>query len=754
VTTQNATTAETEKAPGGENRAVRTMKEYHEEVLRSGIQDGALLKDVWPFLRPHKAWLIAALATTVLTTGLSLSRPLIMLAAIDESLATGDRMIMFWGGALFAGVTVLEQFLNFIQVYSTQIVGARAMADLRLSVFRFLGQLPLRFFDRQPVGRIVTRVTNDVDAILELFGSGVLNAFGDLLSLIGVVVIMMTLDWKLSLIGFAALPFIFVLIVWVRKRAREAFRTIRGETARMNANMNEQVNGVALVQAYGRQDAMLREFDTINSSYRDANIRSVKYDAIQDAAIDALSAVSLASIVMALGYESASYGTVVALTFYLKQFFEPISMLAQRYTLLQAALSGAERVFGLLRIKDRDAPVSPASEGDHGDPGFAVELSHVTFGYTPGLDVLHDVSLRARPGESIALVGPTGSGKTTITALLLRLYDHHQGAVRVNGRDAKTMTREELRRKFAVVPQDAFLFPGTLAENVATGEVPDMDRVRQVLEEMDILEFLTRRVGGLDAPISGGGANFSAGERQLIAFARALYRDAKILILDEATASVDSDTEARMQRALTKLMEGRTSVVVAHRLSTIAAADRIVVLQEQRAVQRSRDDDLVARSAHRQRKRLVPVRAAPDRDPSPVRAPQAREPPFGRGDETRLLAHAVDPAVERQVVAHQRPDEALPPLVPGSREGRHVGGARREPCGEERGVLAQTQRIGGVVHAPDPNIPPDASPRSRRAGSRPPSLAGARAMSSRSACGDSGRPRNSSITCFEGFSSP
>lgn len=582
-----------DERPHASSRADRTMKEYHEEVLRSGLEDGDLLRDVWPFLRPHKGWLFAALTTTVLTAGLSLSRPLIMLKALDEALATGDRMTMFWGGALFAGVSVLEQFLNFIQVYSTQIVGARAMADLRLSVFRFLGQLPLRFFDRQPVGRIVTRVTNDVDAILELFGSGALNAFGDLLSLIGVVVIMMLLDWKLSLIGFAALPLIAVLMVWVRKRAREAFRTIRGETARMNANMNEQVNGVALVQAFGREDAKLREFDSINSSYRDANIRSVKYDAIQDAAIDALSAVSLASIVMALGYESASYGTVVALTFYLKQFFEPISMLAQRYTLLQAALSGAERVFGLLRIKDRDAPMIPTSEGDHGDPSYAVELSHVSFAYKPGLDVLHDVSLRARPGESIALVGPTGSGKTTITALLLRLYDHHTGVVRVNGRDVRTMTRDELRRKFAVVPQDAFLFPGTLAENIATGEVPDMDRVRSVLVEMDILEFLTRRVGGLDALITGGGANFSAGERQLIAFARALYRDAKILILDEATASVDSDTEGRMQRALTKLMEGRTSVVVAHRLSTIAAADRIVVLQKGEVVERGTHDELV-----------------------------------------------------------------------------------------------------------------------------------------------------------------
>ncbi len=578
----------------GASRAHETVKSYEQEALHSGIEDRALIADVWPYLRPHGFWLSAALTTTVLTAGLSLLRPLIMLKALDEALASGDRQVMFLGGVLYTGVAILEQILNFVQVYSTQVVGARAMADLRLSVFRFLGKLPLGFFDRQPVGRLVTRVTNDVDSLLELFSSGALNALGDLLRLIGVVVIMLSLDWKLSLIGFSAIPLILILVLWVRRRAREAFRTIRGETARMNANMNEQVSGVALVQAYGRKDAMLGEFDAINASYRDANIRAVKYDAIQDAAIDALSAVSMASIVMALGYEGASFGTVVALTAYLKQFFEPISMLAQRYTLLQAALSGAERVFGLMRLEERDAPQFPIEEGKNGDPKYAVELEDVTFEYKPGVPVLHGVSLRALPGESIALVGPTGSGKTTITALLLRLYEHQHGTVRVGGRDVRTMTRDELRRNFAVVPQDVYLFPGTLAENIAAGPEPDRARVEHVLREMDLLSFMTRRTGGLDAEIFSGGTNYSAGERQLIAFARALYRDAKIVILDEATASVDSETEARMQRALSKLMEGRTSVVVAHRLSTIAAADRIVVLQKGRVVERGTHQELVA----------------------------------------------------------------------------------------------------------------------------------------------------------------
>jgi ATP-binding cassette subfamily B protein len=538
--------------------------------------------------------MVAALSSIVLTAGLSLLRPIIMLKTLDDAIASRDPRVMMIGGAIFAAVAILEQALGFVQIYSTQIVGARAMADLRLHLFRFLGHLPLHFFDNQPVGRLVTRVTNDVDAMLELFSSGALSAVGDLLRLVGVVVIMLFLDWKLSLVGFAALPFVVILMMWVRGRAREAFRSIRGETARMNSNMNEQVDGVALVQAFSREEALFDQFDGINRSYRDANIRAVKYDAIQDAAIDAISSVSLASVVMALGYQDASYGTVVALTFYLKQFFEPISMLAQRYTLLQAALSGAERVFGLLSVSHRDAPTDAQYQGDEVDAEYAIELEDVTFAYRPGLDVLHQVSLKVRPCETVALVGPTGSGKSTMTALLLRLYEHREGAVKIFGKDSRGMSREELRRQFAIVPQDVFLFPGTLAENIAAGEEPNRTRVEWVLREMGIDDLLLGRDGGLDTAVKVGGTNFSSGERQLIAFARALYRDAPILVLDEATASVDSDTELRMQRALLKLMEGRTTIVVAHRLSTIAAADSIAVLQKGRVVEQGNHEELVA----------------------------------------------------------------------------------------------------------------------------------------------------------------
>ncbi len=574
-------------------KSQKTMEAYHQEALDSGLKDRTLLAQLWPFMKPHGVWLWLGIVSIALGAGLSLLRPLIMLHAIDGSLKTHDPDLIFWGGMQFAAVALCEQLLQFAQTYAVQVLGARSMADLRVSVFAFLCRLPLGFFDRQPVGRLVTRVTNDVDAIQELFNSGALNAIGDLLRLFGVVAIMLSLDASLSLVAFAAMPVIGLLMVWVRRRSRDAFRTIRGETARMNSNMNEQVNGVALIQAFGQERNKAIEFDGINSSYRDANIRSIKYDAIQDAAIDAVGSVSLASIIVALGYHGASFGTVVALTAYLSQFFEPISQLAQRYTLLQSALAGAERVFGLLQVPDRDAPERTGRAIADGSQEWALELEHVSFGYKPDYDVLHDVSLEALAGESIALVGPTGSGKTTITALLLRLYEARQGTVRVHGRDVTGLGRDELRRQFAVVPQDVYLFSGTLAQNVAAGEVPDLARVEQVLRQMDIYDLLGRRPGGLETVVRNGGSNFSSGERQLIAFARALYRDARILILDEATASIDSQTEGRMQRALEELLRGRTSIIVAHRLSTIRQASRIVVLQKGRVVERGTHDQLL-----------------------------------------------------------------------------------------------------------------------------------------------------------------
>ena len=573
-------------------RAQAALDAFHEEARLGKAYDARLMWRLWPFLKPHSGWLLLALSVVLLTAATSLARPLIMLETINEGVVAGDPETLFVGGLTFGLVVLIEQILSFAQIYALQIVGARAMADLRRQVFRFLQGLPNAFFDRQPVGRLVTRVTNDVDGILELFASGALNAVGDLIRLVGIVILMLALDPKLSLIGFAAAPFIGVLVWRVRRRSREAFREIRAKTARMNATMNEQVAGMSVVQALGRERAAAAEFDDVNQAYRDANIRAIKYEAIQDAAVEAVEAIALASIVVALGYHAVSFGVVVAFAAYLRQFFEPIAALAQRYTLLQSAMAGAERVFGLLDVEERDAP--EAAAGPEGDPSLAFEFDSVDFEYKPEVPVLEQVSFAVRCGQRVAIVGPTGSGKTTITSLLLRLYDVRRGVVRVLGRDVRSLGAQQLRRSFAVVPQDVFLFTGTLAENVAAGEAPDMERVERCLRNLGAYDLFCQRPEGLLTRVEERGANFSQGERQLIAFARALYRDADVLVLDEATANIDSDTESRIQRALEVLLQGRTALIIAHRLSTIQQADTIVVLRQGRVVETGSHEELLA----------------------------------------------------------------------------------------------------------------------------------------------------------------
>jgi ATP-binding cassette subfamily B protein len=505
-----------------------------------------------------------------------------------------------WAGLTFAAVLLLEQAIAFPQMYFMQLAGARSMADLRLHVFRFLHTRRLGFFDRTPVGRLVTRVTNDVDAINEMFASGALNAFGDLIKLLAIVVIMLGLDWQMSLIAFAALPPVALGVNWTRRRIRDAYREVRSKTSRMNAYLNEQISGVGVVQAYAREERSAEEFDEINSAYRGANNRSIVYESTLDAAIEMISSVCIASILWYAGFHALSkdlkFGTLFAFVEYINMFFVPIRDLSTRYTLLQSAMAGAERVFELLENKEEDSPRVPAANSAPiGDPDVAFELDRVTFEYKPGVEILRDVSISARIGEKIALVGATGAGKSTVASVLLRLYDIKSGSVRVFGKDVTTLRRDELRTKFAVVPQDVFLFPGSVATNIAAGDAtPDRQRVIRALERIGALDLFERREGGLDAPVLERGNNFSAGERQLIAFARALYRDPPILILDEATANVDSDTEARLQRALDAAMKGRTALIIAHRLSTIRAVDRIVVFHKGRVIEQGTHETLLA----------------------------------------------------------------------------------------------------------------------------------------------------------------
>jgi ATP-binding cassette subfamily B protein len=513
-------------------------------------------------------------------------------------------------GAGIALLLVVVQALTFVQMYAMQVAGARAMADLRSAVFTFFQRLRLRYYDRTPVGRLVTRATNDVDAISELFASGALNAMGDLIALFGIVAMMIALDWRMSIVSFLALPIVGAIVAFVRTRSRAAYRDVRARTARLNAFLNEQVNGIAVVQAFVRERATASEFDGINIGYRDANKSAIYYEAVLDAAIEMVSTLCVASILWfsglrRVGDHHITFALLVTFTQYIRQFFEPVSLLSQRYTLLQSAMAGAERVFELLDETDVvAATLAPEACAPAGPADEAIHLEHVDFEYKPGVPVLRDVTLTARRGERIALVGATGAGKTTVASLLLRLYEPLGGTVRVLGQDVRGYEPHALRRLFSVVPQDVFLFPGTILSNVAIADqVPDRARAENALRRIGALELFNRRApegskdhasSGLDARVDERGLNFSAGERQLLAFARAIYRDAPLLVLDEATASVDSDTEARLQRALEEAIRGRTALVIAHRLSTIRAADRIICFHKGRVVEMGTHTELLA----------------------------------------------------------------------------------------------------------------------------------------------------------------
>jgi ATP-binding cassette subfamily B protein len=575
----------------------RAMRDYHEEAVLASAFNWRLYRELLLSLRSERGLLGIATTAVLLVAVLGLLRPLFVRQAIDAAVSASDTDTLARLGLAVAALALFEQGLGFAQTYLTQLAGAKALAQLRHRVFVFLHRLPIAFFDKQPVGRLTTRVTNDIDAIQELFASGILSSFGDLIRLIGIVALMVSVNVTLSLAAFATLPVIVVLVLGLRRPMRNAFRAIRSQTARMNAALNEQISGMAVVQAFDKMRRSDAEFDRINLAHRDAHLAAIRYEAMQDAALETIASVALAAMVFMFGNSAASIGTLLAFQIYLAQFFEPLSQLTQRYTLLQSAMAGAERVFALLALPERDAvtesapPASSVREpsGASAASGAtlrpAVAFRAVDFAYHADVPVLHRVSFDVAPGEHVALVGPTGSGKSTIAALLIRLYEHQAGDIEVFGQSVRNGDVAWLRRQFAMVPQDPWLFRGTLLSNIAGADAPDRARAREVLERMRALEHFENKLGGLDAIVGSRGLEYSVGERQLVAFARALYRDAPILLLDEATASIDSETEGRLQRALLASLVGRTAIVIAHRLSTIKTADRILVLQQGRLVE-------------------------------------------------------------------------------------------------------------------------------------------------------------------------
>lgn len=586
-----------------EHRA-RLLADFHTEGQFEPQYDLGLLKRLWPFLRRH-AWLMGlSMILMPVSIGAGLQQPLATKQAVDGVVRQDPDL---WQRALwlYATVVAIEFVARFIQIYAMQLAGQRIVVDLREAVHAHTQRLRVGFYDRTPVGKVLTRVTNDVDALGELFSSGAVMAVADLLMLAGIVGHMLYIDVGLTVVTVVALPPLAIAVEWVRRRARVAFRDIRARVAQLNAYLSEQVQGVQVVQAFGREDLSAAEYRAINDAYRDANYGAIRYDALLHSIVEAY-ATSVVALVLfyaavragALPDETQAtryLGTVVAFYLYIQQFFVPIRDLSTKYTLIQSALAAAERVFGFLDTDEVDP--SPANPGPAPDPGHdpLIRFANVHMAYRDGEPVLSGVSFDVQKGEHVAIVGATGAGKTSTISLLLRFYELSQGQIEVGGRDIQQLERSDLRAMFAVVPQDVFLFHGTVAENVAMGPVRDAAQraaVEQALAQVGALDLLADR-GGLDASVGERGGNFSAGERQLVAFARALYRDAPILILDEATANIDSETEARLQQAVQTLMRGRTAIVIAHRLSTIRQSDRILVFHRGRIVEQGPHDALL-----------------------------------------------------------------------------------------------------------------------------------------------------------------
>lgn len=545
--------------------------------------DARLMRRLWAYIRPHRGVFWAAMLCLPLTSACSLAQPYLLKVAIDHYMAVGvgDR-----GGllrmALLYGFAMLAEFgFLYLQYYLMMLVAQRSLAALRVDLIAHLQQLPAQFFDRNPVGRLVTRLTTDVDVINEMFAAGALTILMDVATLLGIVGIMMAIEWHLALVTLAVVPVVVVAINYFRIKARQNYREIRDRLARLNAYLQEALAGMTVIQLFARERASQRRFDRFNEEFRDANHAANIYEAALFSIIEAVSSIAIAVI---LWYGGAgivggvlAFGTLVAFIEYMQRFFVPIRDFSTKYAVMQSAMSSAERIFELL---DQPVPIaSPAVPRQPAAVRGRIEFEHVWFAYVGEEWVLRDVSFTVESGEDVALVGPTGSGKTTIIKLLNRTYDVSRGRVLVDGVDVRDWDLAALRRHIGVVLQDVFLFTGTVASNL-TLDRPDVAREAAIgaAQAVHADPFILRLPRAYDEPVRERGNNLSVGQRQLLSFARALAYAPTILVLDEATSSVDSETELLIQDALRRLMAGRTSLVIAHRLSTIEDADRILVL--------------------------------------------------------------------------------------------------------------------------------------------------------------------------------
>ena len=555
---------------------------FHEEEALGKAYDARLMRRLLGYLRPYTPQVAVAFVAIVGGSALALTQPYLIKLAIDRYIAQGDLAGLNLIALLFLGILVAAFALEYAQTYIMQLTGQRIMADVRMLVYGHLQRLDIQFYDKNPVGRLMTRVTTDVDVLNDLFTSGVITVFGDVFTLAGIMIVLLTMNWRLALVAFSVLPLIVLVTQWFRGNVRESYRTVRTWIAKINAYLQENISGMATVQLFRRERKNFERFDEINRGHRDANIDSIFYYAVFYPAIEIIGALAASLIIWRGGGEVLSrtltLGSLVAFLQYTQRFFRPISDLSEKFNLLQAAMASSERIFKLLDTPVGVADPAPAARRTGRGDG-RLEFDRVWFAYRDDDYVLRDVSFEVKPGERVGVVGATGAGKSTLISLLMRFYDVKRGRILIDGIDVREMGLHELRGRVGLVLQDVQLFSGTIAGNIRLGNdaITDAD-VRRAAEAVHADKFIDRLPDGLGSIVAERGATLSVGQKQLLSFARALAFDPQILVLDEATSSVDTETELLIRDALRVLMAGRTTIAIAHRLSTIQDMDKILVL--------------------------------------------------------------------------------------------------------------------------------------------------------------------------------